>query len=328
MVIPRARSRQVWPAAYMFGFFLSVGLLLWWLDGSPAQFVFFALMGVSVGGGFLIHARAGKTRRAWGRKLSLSLVGLALFLGAGVSGRQSFQLEGFFFYLLAGVSGGVVIHYLAAKILGPVLIGRGFCGWGCWIYMLLDWLPWKRNPVRHPWGWTREAHFAASFALVATLALGFGYDHGFEWGRTDGLWWFLGGCALYWTAGVVLAATLRDNRAFCKYLCPVSVFLRTSSRLSLLKVSGNRETCEQCGTCDKLCPMGVKVSWYVHQGTRVLDPECTLCQACLAGCPQDNLRLSLGFDLGTTRLPPRPDAGPKSRPGHRGKLSDAYARPV
>lgn len=300
------RSRRLWPAAWVLGFFLAVGLATWAISGSFAQAVFFALIGVSTGAGFLVHARARKARRGLGRKISLALVGLSLFLGAGVFGRQSFQIEGFFFHVLAGVVGGVVVHYLVAKILGPLLIGRGFCGWGCWIFMVMDYLPWKRNPERRPFGCAREVHFAASLALVALLAFGLGYDHGFTWARTDGLWWFLGGCALYYAAGIALAAALRDNRAFCKYACPVSVFLRQASRLSLLKVEGEREACTRCATCDKLCPMGVKVSWYVNAGTRVLDPECTLCQACLAGCPQGNLGLSLGLDVGGGALPAPP----------------------
>lgn len=300
------RSRRIWPAAFILAFFLAVGISLWAISGALQQLVFFALIGVATGAGFLIHARARKKRRAWGRKLSLALVGLSLFLGAGVFGRQSFQIEGFFFHVLAGVLGGVVVHYLVAKILGPLLIGRAFCGWGCWIFMVLDYLPWKRNPVRKPWSLVREAHFALSFGVVALLALGLGYDHGFEWRHTDGLWWFLGGSLAYYAVGIALAAWLKDNRAFCKHVCPVSVFLRSASRLSLLKVSGDPGACSQCGTCDSLCPMGVKVSWYVHAGTRVLDPECTLCQVCLAGCPEGNLGLTLGLDLGRVGLPPRP----------------------
>jgi len=45
---------------------------------------------------------------------------------------------------------------------------------------------------------------------------------------------------------------------------------------------------------------------YVHDGTRVLDSECTLCQTCVTSCPEGNLGLSLGLDVGTTRLPPPP----------------------
>jgi len=290
------RRLRLWPAFYLLGYFLAVGAVSWLVDGQVAQLAFFALIGISTCLGFLVHALARPRRRDLGRKLSLALVGLSLFLGAGVFGRQSFQIEGFFFHVLAGVSGGVVVHYLVAKIAGPVLIGRAWCGWGCWIWMVFDYLPWKRSPGRRAgWGWVRVAHFALSLALVASLAWGLGYDHGFEWKRTDGLWWFLGGGLAYYAAGITLAALLEDNRAFCKYACPVTVFLRAGNRLSLLRVSGGHGTCKHCGSCDEICPMDVPVSALVNAGSRVSDPECTLCQRCIAACPSGNLALSVGM---------------------------------
>lgn len=291
------RRGPLWPAAYVLAFFLAVGLATWRIEGRIGSLVFFALIGVAIGAGFAIHARARPSRKGRGRKLSLAVVGLGLFLGAGVFGRQSFQLEGFFFHVLASASGGVVTHYLVAKILGPVLVGRGWCGWGCWIFLVLDYLPWPRSPGRRRGlGQLRVAHLATSFALVATLGWGLGYDHGFDWKRTDGLWWFLGGAGLYYAAGGALAAALRDNRAFCKYLCPNAVLLRTGSRLSLLKVQGTREGCKDCGACERICPMDVNVPSFARAGTRVLDPECTLCQRCIAACPSGNLRLTLRLD--------------------------------
>jgi len=93
---------------------------------------------------------------------------------------------------------------------------------------------------------------------------------------------------------------LKDNRAFCKYLCPVTVFLRAGSRLSLLKVAGGG-ACNQCHACDKVCPMAIEPSRYVAAGTRILDPECTLCQSCIGACANHNLRLALGLDVSARR---------------------------
>jgi ferredoxin-type protein NapH len=295
---PPSRRAATWPAFYLLGYFLMAGLVLWLVDRQPGQPILLGLIGVSVAGGFVIHARVAPRRKGLGRKLSLAIVGLSLFLGAGVFGRQSFQIEGFFFYVLAGVSGGVVTHYLVAKIAGPLLIGRAWCSWGCWIWMVFDYLPWKLGAARRP-GWSRWrlVHVGLSLGLVAFLVFWIRYDHGFEWKRTDGLWWFLGGCALYYSVGVGLAAALKDNRAFCLYLCPVTVFLRAGNRLSLLKVAGSRSVCTQCHACDKICPMHVDVSGFIARGMRVLDPDCTLCQSCIASCQSSSLRLSLGLDV-------------------------------
>jgi ferredoxin-type protein NapH len=294
------RKGQVWPAFYVLGYFIAVGLVVWLLDGKVGQFIFLGLIGLSTGAGFIIHARACPGRKRIGRKLTLALVGLSLFLGAGVFGRESFQLEGFFFHVLAGAFGGVVTHYLVAKILGPLALGRAWCGWGCWIWMVFDYLPWKRSPGRKQgWSSLRSAHFGLSLGVVVLLIYGFRYDHGFEWKHTDGLWWFLGGCGIYYAAGITLATLLKDNRAFCKYVCPVTVFLRAGNRFSLLKVSGNPKSCTRCGSCDKACPMDIKISALVKAGSRVLDAECVLCQTCIGVCPRGNLGLSIGIDICT-----------------------------
>lgn len=292
----------LWPAAYFLAFFAAAAVLAWLLGGGIPQSIFLTLIGLSVAAGLLVHAQATPRRKPLGRRLSLALVGLSLFLGAGVFGRQSFQLEGLFFYAFAGIAGGVVTHYLVAKILGPLVIGRAWCGWGCWIWMVLDYLPWKRSPGRRPgMAWLRAAHFGVSLGLVVLLVRGFGYDHGFTWRTTDGLWWFLGGCAVYYVAGFALALALKDSRAFCKYLCPVSLFLRAGGRAAILRVEGDRDACTRCRSCEKICPMDVKVAAFVNAGQRVSDPECTLCQACIVACPEANLGLSVGLGSAVRR---------------------------
>ena len=66
--------------------------------------------------------------------------------------------------------------------------------------------------------------------------------------------WFLIGNATYYAVAIALAYALKDNRAFCKYLCPVSVPLKLTSRFSLLKIGG-ADKCDDCGACVKTCPM-------------------------------------------------------------------------
>ena len=38
------------------------------------------------------------------------------------------QIEGLWYYLLCGVWGASTLHYAIAKIFGPLLFGRGWCG--------------------------------------------------------------------------------------------------------------------------------------------------------------------------------------------------------
>ena len=51
-----------------------------------------------------------------------------------------------------------------------------------------------------------------------------------------------------------------DNRAFCKYICPITVFLKPMSYFSLLRVKCDESKCIQCGKCLEVCPMDVEVN--------------------------------------------------------------------
>jgi hypothetical protein len=61
----------------------------------------------------------------------------------GIICRENMQIEGFFYYLSMGVFEAALIHYLVAKIGGPLIFGRGWCGYACWTTMVLDLLPYK-----------------------------------------------------------------------------------------------------------------------------------------------------------------------------------------
>ena len=213
-------------------------------------------------------------------------------------GVENTQIEGFFFGLLAGVFQMAVFHYLIAKIFGPLLFGRMWCGWACWTATVLDLLPFTRPTGRLPgrWGWLRYLHLGLSLGLVLLLFYGFGYRDGAA--GQQAVIWFLVGNALYYAVGIGLAYALKDNRAFCKYVCPVSVPLKLTSRFSLLKIGGSADLCNDCGACTKLCPMDIRIPEYILSGRRVLSTECILCQTCTTACAKDALKLTFGFDVG------------------------------
>ena len=71
---------------------------------------------------------------------------------------------------------------------------------------------------------------------------------------------FLAGNVLYYIAGITLAFIFKDNRAFCKYLCPITVFLKPMSYFSLLRVHCDEDKCIHCGKCLRICPMNVEAN--------------------------------------------------------------------
>ena len=74
-------------------------------------------------------------------------------------------------------------------------------------------------------GGIRYITFTASLIFVATLFLT-------KVGNIEQImfWAFIIGNAAYYTSGIVLAYAFRDNRAFCKYICPITVFLKLWER--------------------------------------------------------------------------------------------------
>lgn len=101
-------------------------------------------------------------------------------------------------------------------------------------------------------------------------------------------WLFLGGNVLYYGAGIFLAYHFQDNRAFCKYLCPVAVFLKPMSYFSLLRVHCDESKCVHCGKCQRVCPMNVEVNKEAR--SRKNGTECILCYECTRACPVKALK--------------------------------------
>lgn len=290
-------KKLIVPVVVMLAFW-GVAVLGFWASGESRPLIMFGYIGSTLGIGLGLYAVLPKLKKPIGRRLTLFMVGGFLFVYAVWMGVENTQIEGFFFGLLTGVIQMAVIHYFIAKIIGPVLFGRLYCGWACWTVMVFDLLPLKRPMGRLPrrWGWLRYLHFALSLSLVLVLFFVFGFTDGAE-GRTAVVWFLIGNIA-YYALGIGLAYALKDNRAFCKYACPVSVPLKLTTRFSLLKIGGQAEKCNDCGACVKTCPMDVRIPEYILNGKRVLTTECSLCQNCITVCAHDALKLSFGFDLG------------------------------
>jgi polyferredoxin len=289
-------SNLIVPIVVMLAFW---GVAIWGFmaSGYTRPLIMFGYIGSALGLGLGLYGALPKKQKPVGRRLTLFLVGLFLLGFSIFIGRENSQLEGAIFGLLTGVIQMAVIHYMIAKIFGPLLFGRMYCGWACWTVMVLDLLPFKRPSGRQPgrWGWIRYLHFGLSLALVLALIYVFGFRNGAT--GTTAVIWFVMGNLLYYAVGITLAFALKDNRAFCKYVCPVSVPLKLSSRFSVIKIGQGKGECNDCDACEKMCPMDVRISDYILSGKRVLSTECSLCQTCITVCAQDALKLSFGFDV-------------------------------
>jgi len=290
-----SRLRALQFPAIIFSIFWILAFVLWRRTGN-AFFIFdMGYIGTSLGVGIGLYGLLPRHKKPVGRRLAQFLVGVYMVGFLGLIIFQNMQLEGLLFYLFTGIFSGAIIHYSIAKIFGPVIFGRGFCGWACWTAMIIDLLPYKRSKgwIPGPWRWLRYAHFLASVGVVAFLTLFLHYRPN----RWTPLWWLLAGNALYYAAAIPMAYVLQDNRAFCKYLCPVAVLMKVGSRFAFLKIRGAAERCDSCMACVKVCPMDIRIPDYIKAGQRVLSTECILCQTCASACPTSALSVTWGFDV-------------------------------
>ena len=294
-------QKLIVPAVVMLAF-LGIGIWGFVASGYVQPIIMFGYIGVSLGIGLGLYETLPKHKKPMGRRLTLFLVGAFLMVIAIFMTRENIQIEGAIFGLLTGVVQMGVTHYLIAKIFGPLLFGRMWCGWACWTVMVLDLLPFKRPRGRlpRPFGWLRYLHFGLSLGVILLLV----YVVGFRDGATGSVavTWFIIGNLLYYAVGIVLAYTLKDNRAFCKYVCPVSVPLKITTRFSIIKIGQGAGSCNDCDACEKLCPMDIRISDYILDHQRVLSTECSLCQTCITVCSREALKLSFGFDMGGREL--------------------------
>lgn len=259
--------------------FETIAVVLWLANDKIFYLFNFSYIGCSIALGISLFIRGFK----YARHVTQLLVGLYMLVYLGLICNENMQLEGFWYYLFTGVFEAATIHYAVAKIFGPLLFGRGWCGYACWTAMVLDFLPYKTpKEPRKKLGFIRYITFAVSLGFVAFLFLA-------HVGNLEKImfWSFLIGNILYYAVGIALAFVFKDNRAFCKYICPITVFLKPMSYFSLLRISCDKEKCVSCGKCERVCPMNVKVT--DNSRKRENGTECILCMECVKACPKGAL---------------------------------------
>ena len=259
--------------------FETVAVTLWLTLGNIFYLFNFSYIGVSVALGVFLYVR--KYKHA--SRITQLLVWLYMLVYLGIISNENMQIEGFWYYLFTGVFEAATIHYAVAKIFGPLIFGRGWCGYACWTAMVLDFLPYKTpQRPRKKLGWIRYITFAVSLVFVAALFLS-------HVGNIERImfWSFIIGNVLYYAVGIILAFAFKDNRAFCKYICPITVFLKPMSYFALFRITCDKSKCVSCGKCKKVCPMDVDMT--DNSRKRKNGTECILCFECTKECPKKAL---------------------------------------
>lgn len=188
------------------GIFMTIAVTLWLTQDNIFYLFNFSYIGISIFFGIFLYIKKYK----YARRVAQLLVGLYMLVYLGFICGENMQIEGFWYYLFTGVFEAATIHYAVAKIFGPLLFGRGWCGYACWTAMVLDFLPYKvpKTP-RKKIGWIRYITFAISLIFVSVLFLA-------HIGNIERImfWAFIIGNAIYYIVGIILAFVFKDNRAF------------------------------------------------------------------------------------------------------------------
>lgn len=262
-------------------FFEAVAVTFWLLLNNRVYLFNFTYIGTCLAVGMFLYMKKVK----YARVVVQFAVGAYMLLYWGVLKAENMQLEGFWYFLFLGVFEAATMHYFVAKIVGPLFFGRGWCGYACWTAMVLDLLPYK-TPA-HPRKKVKFIPYLAFLLSLAFVLLLFAL-------KLPSLervmfWSFIVGNLVYYLVGIGLALALKDNRAFCKYICPITVFLKPASYFAVTRIKNDEARCVSCGKCRTACPMDVDMISNLRN--RENGTDCILCLKCIEACPQKALHL-------------------------------------
>ena len=86
-----------------------------------------------------------------------------------------------------------------------------------------------------------------------------------------------------WKVGILvlfLVWMTMSERAFCRTTCPLGALLGYFNKVSLFRMRVDPGKCTECKTCDKSCPVKIKVSETPN------DSRCIRCLRCVDACPR------------------------------------------
>jgi polyferredoxin len=205
---------------------------------------------------------------------------------------------------------GVFVHYSGwhlfpfmavgmVLVLG-VLFGRLLCGWVCPFGFLMDMLYKIPSPKFLLPNWTGYIKYVVLVVMVFLLPFFLGEQTEYSFCRvcpasalqvtipaffTRGLTVDLATVIkLVILAGVLVLAVM-SSRSFCKVFCPIGAMLAPLNLVSFWAIKPPVQKCEDCGRCDKYCPVNGLPSSRIAGGipaNRAM--ECVVCHDCQESC--------------------------------------------
>ena len=182
------------------------------------------------------------------------------------------------------------------------LAGRLPCGWLCpfgFLQELLYKIPSPKLSIPRPLGYLRYVALGLLVLILPLLvvdAAGFGIPWFCKWlcpaGTLQAGLPLVGvnagiraevGLLFAWKVGILvlfLALMVFTMRPFCRTACPLGAILGLFNRVSLFRLRADTTACTDCGRCEEVCPMDVKVRETPNS------PDCIRCLRCVHACEE------------------------------------------
>jgi len=213
------------------------------------------------------------------------------------------------YIIIDGAMQGIIVGsfiYFALLFLFSLFFGRAMCGWVCPAAGMQEWsigvndkavrggkFNWIKYYIWVPWLGIiiAMAIMAGGFSSVDPFHL---TENGISVARPEDYITFF----MVLVIIVILSFTI-GKRAFCHYVCWMAPFMIIGTKIkNLIKwpslhLVPAADTCKQCMTCTKNCPMSLPVTKMVQAGNMKND-ECILCGTCVDNCPNKVINYSWG----------------------------------
>ena len=202
----------------------------------------------------------------------------------------------------------IPFYTLGVLSLVGVLVGRSACGWLCpfgWLqelaYGLGRRLRWPQRRVSDRFGRLPYLFLIVLAIAVPMLTLVPWFSKLCPVGTLEaGIPWVLIDPALRSQVGTlyglklaILAAfvvwMVLTKRPFCRFVCPLGAIWSPFNRVSSLHLAVEEASCTQCGVCQRVCPVDIRI--YEDAGST----RCVRCMECVKACPEGAIRLTGHF---------------------------------
>lgn len=218
------------------------------------------------------------------------------------------------FFTLQGAYAGILFLIFLGWV---VLFSKTWCGWICPFGTVQDWLTALRKKMgigeiqfskqTLKWlGWVKygllaylmiipllianiglHADFALPFcqicpgkSIMPIFALKF---HNFSLDFTNTIT-LLFSIVLLAITGLMIVGMFFRERFFCLF-CPLLAMIHIVHKISGLRFYKNPKTCIGCGSCQRVCPMGIQKVYEEKVHTTVMADNCIACTTCAQVCP-------------------------------------------